>query len=247
LELVLGGVGMIQARFLKEFLKVVHGWSCLALAIDCDLHVVFDAGTACLVIDNAVIVDRALLMMLFAPLLAGLNTLLGALDCDARWHFSTADWGRLKLGRLSAGGARGGDIAPSFGGASGAIGRHAERPRPRSAMSTALGHSCHRPHEVETMPPPSTRLIAARVPRVPFGSHALLPVPVACQGPITQALLPLRSLGEKSTGGGGAVLVADGARAIGSTRVLAFVDSSSESSRRSPTPLHTIDSLPPSS
>jgi hypothetical protein len=123
---VLDGVGMIQARFLKEFLKVVHGWSCLVPAIARDLHDVFDAGTACLVVDAAVIVDRALLTMLFAPLLAGLNTLLGALDCDARWRFSTADWGRLKLGRLSAGGARGGDIAPSFGDASGGIGRYAE-------------------------------------------------------------------------------------------------------------------------
>jgi hypothetical protein len=211
---------------------VVHGWSCLALAIARDLHGVLDACTAYLVVDAAVIVDRALLTMLFATLLAGLNTLLGALDCDARWHFSTADWGRLKLGRLSARGVRGGDIAPSFDGASGGIGRHAERPRPRSAMSTTLGHSCHHPHEVETVPPPSAGLITARVPRVPFGSHALLLALPACQGLITQALLPLQSLGEKSIGGGGAVLVVDGARAVGSTRVLAFVDSSSESSRR---------------
>jgi hypothetical protein len=67
----------------------------------------------------------------------------------------------LKLGHLSAGSARGGDIAPSFGGASGVVGRHADRPRPHSTMSTALGHSCHRPHGEDVVSPPFARLIAA--------------------------------------------------------------------------------------
>jgi hypothetical protein len=86
----------------------------------------------------------------------------------------------LKLGRLSAGYVRGGDIASSFGGASGGVGRHAERPQLRSAMCMTLGHSCHHPLGVEVVPPPSTRLITARVPHAPFGSCALLSVLPVC-------------------------------------------------------------------
>jgi hypothetical protein len=58
---------------------VVHVWSCLALAV---ARSVFGAGTACLLVDATVIVGCGLLTVLFAPLLAGLNTLLNALDGD---------------------------------------------------------------------------------------------------------------------------------------------------------------------
>jgi hypothetical protein len=59
--------------------------------------------------------------------------------------------------------------------------------------------------------PLSTGLVMVRVLHAPFGSHAFLLVLPVCQGFITWALLPQRSWGgENSTGGGGAILVADG-------------------------------------
>jgi hypothetical protein len=84
--------------------------------------------TACLLVDVDVVVGCGLLTLLFAPLLASLNALLGALDGDAGRRFPATAQGRLKLGCLFADGARGSDIVPSFGDASGGIGRHAERP-----------------------------------------------------------------------------------------------------------------------
>jgi hypothetical protein len=108
----------------------------------------------------------------------------------------------LNLGRLSAGGARVGDVASSFGDASRGVARHVERPRPHSTMSMALGRSYRRPLRVEGMSPPSVGFVVARVPHVPFGLCAFLLVLLVCQGLFTRALLPQR--------GGGAVLVADG-------------------------------------
>jgi hypothetical protein len=106
---------------------VVHGWSCLVLAVAHDLRSMFCTGAACLLVDAAVVVSCGLLMVLFVPLLAGLNALLSALDGNARQRFPAATWGRLKLGLLSADGTRGADIAPSFGGVSRGVDRHAER------------------------------------------------------------------------------------------------------------------------
>jgi hypothetical protein len=121
------------------------------LAISRDLRDMFCTGAACLLIDATVIIGCGLLMVLFVPLLAGLNALLNALDGDVGWRFPAVARGRLKLGHLSPGGARGGDIAPSFDGASGGIGRHMERSRPCSAICTTLGRSCDRPLGVKVM------------------------------------------------------------------------------------------------
>jgi hypothetical protein len=66
---------------------VVRGRSCLVLAIAHDLRGMFGTSTACLLIDAAIVVGCGLLTALFAPLLAGLNTLLGALDGDTRRRF----------------------------------------------------------------------------------------------------------------------------------------------------------------
>jgi hypothetical protein len=150
---------------------VVRGQSCLVLAVARNLRGVFRAGAACLLVDVTIVIGCGLLMALLAPLLAGINTLLGALDGDAGRRFPAATRGQLMLG---AGGMRGGDIVLSFGGASGGIGRHAERSRSNSAMSMALGHSCRHPLGAEAMSPPSARLIMARVLRAPFGPRAFL-------------------------------------------------------------------------
>jgi hypothetical protein len=166
---------------------VVRGWSCLALVVARGLRDVFHAGTACLLIDVAIVIGCGLLMALFMPLLTSLNALLGILDGNAERRFLAAARSRLKLGRLSAGGARGGDVTPSFGGASGGIDRHTEAPRPCSAKSTSLGCSCYHPLGVEVLSPPSARLLVARISRVPFNPSSFL---LACQGLITQALLP---------------------------------------------------------
>jgi ABC-type uncharacterized transport system YnjBCD ATPase subunit len=103
---------------------VVRGPSCLVLAVDRSLRGVFRTGAACLLVDVTIVIGCGLLMVLLAPLLAGLNTLLSALDGDAGRRFPAATRGQLMLG---AGGMRGGDIVSSFGGASEGIGRHAER------------------------------------------------------------------------------------------------------------------------
>jgi hypothetical protein len=191
---------------------MVCGWSCLAIAVARGLRGVFHAGTACLLVDAAIVVGCGLLTALFAPLLSGLNALLDALDGDAVHRFLAVAQGQLKLGCFSASGARGVDVAPSFGGACRGVGRHAERPRPRSAMSTTLGRSSRHSIGVEVVSPLSARLVVVRVLHASFGPRAFLPVLPACQGLVMRALLLQRSLGgrEKFINGGGAVLVADG-------------------------------------
>jgi hypothetical protein len=84
---------MIWARFLEELLEVVHGQSCLVLAVACSLRGVFRAGAACLLVDVTIVIGCCLLMALLAPLLAGINTLLGALDGDAGRRFPAATRG----------------------------------------------------------------------------------------------------------------------------------------------------------
>jgi hypothetical protein len=69
---------------------VVHGRSCLAFAIACGLCGVFRAGAAYLLVDVVIIVGCGLLTALFAPLLAGLNVLLGALDGNVGQRFPAA-------------------------------------------------------------------------------------------------------------------------------------------------------------
>jgi hypothetical protein len=118
---MLDGVGMIQAQFLEELFEVVRGLSCLALAVANGPRGMFRAGAACLLIDATIVIGCHLLMVLFAPLLGGLNAFLGTLDGDIRWCFPATAWGRLKLGHPSAGGVRGGVVAPSLDSASGGI------------------------------------------------------------------------------------------------------------------------------
>jgi hypothetical protein len=81
---------VIRARSPKELLEVVRGWSCLALVAARGLHGVFCTGAACLLVDVIIVVGCGLLTVLFVPFLAGLNTLLGALDGDAGWRIPTA-------------------------------------------------------------------------------------------------------------------------------------------------------------
>jgi hypothetical protein len=119
---------MIWACFLVELLKVVRGWSCLALAVSRVLCGMFHVGAACLLIDAAIVVSCVLMIALFAPLLTGLNALLGAPDGDTGRRIPTATWGRLKLGRLIVGSARSGDVTLSLSGACGGIRRHMKRP-----------------------------------------------------------------------------------------------------------------------
>jgi hypothetical protein len=169
---------------------VICGWSCLVLAVARSLRGVFRADTTSLLVVATIIIGCGLLTALFVPLVAGLNALLGALDGDAGRCFAATTRGQLKMGCLSVGGMRGENVAPSFGSASGGVGRHAERSRLCSTMSMALGHSCHHPLGVEAMSPSSIRLIVAWVLRMPFGPPAFLPVLSVCQGLITRASLP---------------------------------------------------------
>jgi hypothetical protein len=198
---MLDGVRVIRARFLKELLKVVCWRSFLALAVARGLHSVFRAGTAYLLIDATVVVGCGLLTTLFAPLLAGLNALLGAVDGNVEQRFPATARGQLKLGHLSAGGTRSGDVAPSFDDASWGVGRRVERPQPCSAISMALCYSCHRPLGDKSMSPPSALLIVAWVPCTPF-RHATS----TSHGPCCHS----KAWGEKSTGSGGAILAVDG-------------------------------------
>jgi hypothetical protein len=103
---------MVWTCFFEELLKVVPGGR---------------AGAACSLVDAVAIIGCGLLVALFVPLLAGLGTLLGTLDGDARRRFLAAARGQSKLGRHGAGDMMGGDATPFFGGALGSIGRRVER------------------------------------------------------------------------------------------------------------------------
>jgi hypothetical protein len=81
---LLDGVGVIQACFFEELLKVVLRRSYLALVVSCSLCGVFGAGAACPLIDTAVDISCGLLVALLASLLSGLGALLGTLD-GAGW------------------------------------------------------------------------------------------------------------------------------------------------------------------
>jgi hypothetical protein len=105
---VLDGIGVIQARFFEELLEVVLRRSCLALPVTHGLCSVFSAG-AIRFIDAAIIIGCGLLAALFAPLLAGLGTLLGTVDSDDGRRFPAADRGWLKSCCLGIGGVMGGD------------------------------------------------------------------------------------------------------------------------------------------
>jgi hypothetical protein len=74
---VLNGVGVVWGRFFEEVLEVVCGRSCLALI-------------ATSLIDDSAIISCGLLVALFAPLLAGPGTHLGALDGDVGRRFPAA-------------------------------------------------------------------------------------------------------------------------------------------------------------
>jgi hypothetical protein len=83
LELALDGVSMIQACFFEELLEVVLKQSCLALALARGLCSVISAGATPSLIDATASIECGLLVMLFAPLLAGLGAFLGTLESDA--------------------------------------------------------------------------------------------------------------------------------------------------------------------
>jgi hypothetical protein len=113
---VLDSVGVIQARFFEELLKVVLKRSCLVLAVTHGLCGMIGTGAIRSLIDAAVAVGCGLLVALIAPLLAGLGALLSTLDCYTERCFPAADHGWLKSCRLGTDGVMGGDAMPSFGG-----------------------------------------------------------------------------------------------------------------------------------
>jgi hypothetical protein len=86
--LVLDGVGVVQKCFFKEFLKVVHRRSRLALAVACGLCGMPCARAASFLVD-ATTINHGHLEVLFAPFHAGLGILLDTLDCGADdcYHF----------------------------------------------------------------------------------------------------------------------------------------------------------------
>jgi hypothetical protein len=80
---VLDGVGMVQARFFEELLKVVLVRSCLMLASARGLCGALDSRADCSLIDATVVASYGLLAVLFALLLSGLGGLLGTLNGEA--------------------------------------------------------------------------------------------------------------------------------------------------------------------
>jgi hypothetical protein len=58
LELVLDGVGMVQASLLHELLKVIHGRSCLTLATACNGRSLHHVGAARLLVVATIIAGR---------------------------------------------------------------------------------------------------------------------------------------------------------------------------------------------
>jgi hypothetical protein len=117
---VLDGIGVSQARFFEELLKVVLRQSCLALAISHSLCSVFGARATHPLVNATIVNGCGLLATLFVPLLASLGTLLGTVDGDAEQHNPTADRGWLKSCCLGTTGMMGGDATLSFCGALGA-------------------------------------------------------------------------------------------------------------------------------
>jgi hypothetical protein len=111
---VLDSVGVIQARFFEELLKVVLKRSCLVLAVTHGLCGMIGTGAIRSLIDAAVAVGCGLLVALIAPLLAGLGALLSTLDCYTERCFPAADHGWLKSCRLGTDGVMGGDAMPSL-------------------------------------------------------------------------------------------------------------------------------------
>jgi hypothetical protein len=101
-------------------------WSRLALAAAHGLCGMLRARAACSLVDAAIAISCGLLVVLFAPLLASLGTRLNTLDGNARRRFPIAARGRLKLGRLGAGGIMGGVPMLFFGGGPGSVDRHEE-------------------------------------------------------------------------------------------------------------------------
>jgi hypothetical protein len=109
-ELVVDGVGVVQASLLEEPLEVVHGQSRLLLAAardSCDAH---HTGATCLLVDAIVITGHGggLLAVLLAPLLASLSD---AVDDGVGHRFPAATWDRLKLDCCVVDDALGGDAA----------------------------------------------------------------------------------------------------------------------------------------
>jgi hypothetical protein len=93
--------------------------------LGCDSHDVPRAGATCLPTAAIVVVGhgRNPLRTLFAPLLAALGALLGAVDGDVRrrllattWGHHPASWGKMKFNRLAASGVLGGDATYLLGG-----------------------------------------------------------------------------------------------------------------------------------
>jgi hypothetical protein len=113
---VLDGVGVFRASLFEEFLKVVCGRPCIALAAAQDLRGMPHARAAYSLIDATIIVGRGLLAVMFVPLLAALGALLGVMDGDIEQHSPAATRGWVKLEHLDANGVVGSDTAPFLGG-----------------------------------------------------------------------------------------------------------------------------------
>jgi hypothetical protein len=96
-----------------------HAWCLLLLVTFMACSTLMLPACSLMPLSSSVVASMAL----FAPLLDGLNAHLSILHGDVRWCFPAATWGQMKLGHLSADGVRGGNIAPSFDGASGGISR----------------------------------------------------------------------------------------------------------------------------
>jgi hypothetical protein len=129
-ELVLDGVGVVQANLIKELLEVVRGRVRLMLAAECDNHSAHHDGVACVFVDAIVIVGRGcgLLVALLAPLLAALDALLSILDYDVGRRFPVTALGWVKLGRLVADSVLGDNAAQLLSGVLDGVGRCLERP-----------------------------------------------------------------------------------------------------------------------
>jgi hypothetical protein len=97
---------------------VICGRPHLTLATACCGHGAHHTKAARLLVVATVIAGYGcgLLIVLLAPLLSTLGTLLGILDDDVRRCFLTAAWDRVKLGHLFADGVPGGDAAQLLGG-----------------------------------------------------------------------------------------------------------------------------------
>jgi hypothetical protein len=146
-ELMLDGVGVVQASLLQELFEVVCGRPRLTLAAASGCRDAHHPGAAYLLANATVAIgcNCGLLVVLLAPPLAALGALHGVLDGDVMRHFPTAAQGWEKLERFIADGVLGGDATPLLGGALGDVGRCLERMQQWYVARVASRHPKHCP------------------------------------------------------------------------------------------------------